>query len=772
MQLFRRLFVLAIIILCALTVGAVWLIQDQGAKPEEWTKLPYGEVTFDAVGIPTIKATNWEQLVKAQGFVVASERLWQMDVMRRVASGRLSEWFGTSAIDSDTKHLSEDWQGVALRGVTNLSREEKFYCDAYAEGVNRFIADHKNAWGLEYTMQRQAPDPWRCSDSILVLLYMADNLSGGAQRESQEFRWRQSLTPEWQELIFPRAHPWAKPLFSDRELPQAQLPPADQFLPREKLDFEKSYKEMFEEPLFLGSNSWVWSKKNVGTFLANDPHLQHSVPQTWYAMRLRTANEGWVVGAALAGMPGIILGMNQDLAWGFTNLGDDVDDYLEERVSADGREYLASKNFDREFWRKIVKKTFKIKVKGEDDRTVDAWFTHRGPIAKRKGMGDVFFTRQWLPLRDGSVGLPTLRVNRARNWEEFNGALDRMVIPSQAIVFADRMGNIGMRASGIGIKKDVSTHQPVSALEGEWRGFSDITKQRRLFYKIDEMAEKPKYIANANAQIWTDDYVHRWDSDDRRERIDSVLGSQDDFTREDMEKLQRDTKSRYYRELIQWVAARAKPVTETEQMLMAQWQAWDGNAEADERVFSQALEIDRALMNVLIARIKNKFYGDKKDMPPYAFGRRRAWIVKMLTTENSFAAFGLEDQEVADFLWYTAQEWQKKWTAEGGKTEDNPVMFPNVNRWLTQHPFARSIPLIGKLFKVLSYPQTGQKILVKAETPTSGPTVRLVFDLMRPTNSTWSFPIGQSGHIRSPHYRDQQKLWFSGETLKIIDDSW
>jgi penicillin amidase len=453
-----RLFVLLVVVVAGLLGYATWIVQRQGLSDDE---LVYegAEIAIDAHGIPTIAAPDWEKIVEAQGFVHASNRMFQMDLLRRNAGGRLSEMFGAATIAEDRRHREEDWIGVADQAAAELDPHQKRQVEAYTRGVNRFIRENEGRWGIEYVLLGMKPDEWQPRDSVLVLLGMCDQLATGASAEAEAEVWRNKLTPEWYAFMFPDNHPWNEPLFGGVtgkvELPKEKLP--------KKAVGELARLEPWDlSETFGASNSWGWCGK-TGCFLANDPHLGSTVPALWYAVRLRVSPKHWVVGVSIPGLPGVVLGMNPHLAWAFTNVGEDVDDYLEEKV--DGDRYLASIENGQEIWKPIATREFEIAVRNGEPVKGVARFTHRGPIAMRPNL-EGWYTRQWLPFAQGKLGFAS-RMNEATSWEEMNAALDAMEVPAQNVLIMDRRDNLGYRASGTGVVRRVSERRPQKALEGE-----------------------------------------------------------------------------------------------------------------------------------------------------------------------------------------------------------------------------------------------------------------------------------------------------------------
>jgi penicillin amidase len=759
---------LSLLALGLLAVLAGWaFVHLQGRDMAEVVHpaLPAGaEVRWDAYGVPTMTAKSWPELIELEGSVVASERLFQMDLMRRSASGRLSEWFGKATLPVDRRRRMEDWEGIADREFAHLPPEEKLLLERYAAGVNRFIEEHPWRWGLEYLLLRVRPEPWQGRDSLLLLLAMCEQLASSASIDATETRLKKDLSPAWGDFLFPEDHPWNQPLFDHKAQAGPTLPLGEP-LPKKAIDAAElaalsrpearvsDDDDDADADAFAGSNNWAWCGK-TGCFIANDPHLGSSVPQLWFAVRLRISDLEWAVGVSIPGIPGLVLGMNPSLAWAFTNTGEDVDDYLLETLNPDRTQYLSTSVDGREVWVPVIEKRSVIHVKDAPDETVDARFTHRGPLSERKELAGAWASRQWLPLKEGVLRVPSGML-RARSIEEMNQALDGMRVPGQNVVFGDRHGNLAYRASGTGIDRKVSGRVVQPGAEGEWAGLLPAASRRRMTIPT---STAPRFIATANERIWIDPYGHPWGPDARKDRIRTRLSSGDAFSRQDMEALQRDTYSRYAVLLLGWIAARAKPTDEAHKAIVARWTRWDGLAEHDAETFTEALAAHELLERILIGRVREHLPKADADVP-YNHPLRQASLLAVLGAEHGMALFGLDEVELAGRLLERA-----------AAVEKSGPRYTVKQRWQAQHPFAGRIPFgIGEWFKVDEREQIGHGWLVRVESPNFGASTRMVWDLFHPENSTWSFPVGQSGHPGSPHFSDQRADWFDGRPHPVLD---
>lgn len=755
---------LALALAVVLALSALVFVKYQGL-PYRRLETPGGaRVTFDTYGVPTVEAPDWSALIETEGYLHAGERLWQMDLIRRQAAGRLAEWFGEAAVESDVGRRQEDWAGVAQRAAALLPADQKQFCEAYARGVNRFIRENRHALGVEYTLLNVEAEEWNCADSVLVLMAMAEELTSVSRVELAHAGWRQHLTPEWDNFLYPDNHPWNLPYFGKPEHAGPVLPPPEQYLPAGPPSAADEVAALRVEGVPpVGSNNWAWRGRSK-YLLANDPHLGMSVPQLWYAIRLRTSPDDWVVGASLPGLPGLVLGMNANLAWAFTNVGEDVEDFLAERLNDDRTQYLDTDEQGNEVWRPIVRRTTTVRVAGAPPKEVTALFTRRGPLVRREALGEGDYSHQWLALDENALRLPLVGINRARNWEEFTAAFGEFRVPAQHVLYMDRDGNMGYLASGVAVERRVSGMWPEPAADGAWQGFKPVAERPRWFIPRDAPADAPRSLATANERNWVDKFGGYWASDDRKDRLRALLATDRELSHEDMEGFQLDTYSRYHRELAAWLVRHARPASPGQEEIVAGWRSWDGLAASGPEVFTQLDFAERALTKLLLGRVKRHFDG-KSDAPMqrYVWDLKRAWVLKLLEADGNFAAFGLSEPEVAAYL----LERVEKERAAGGL----PV-YTEANRWRAQHPFVAEVPLLGRLFKVEEYPQPGFYELVRMEAPEYGASVRLVWDLSDPAQSTWVFPVGQSGHVGSPHYDDMHALWKQGTARpKVLDES-
>lgn len=753
----------------AATAYGVTVWSRQGLDPDDLDPGAGATVEVDAQGIPTITAPDWGALVEAQGYVVAANRLWQMDLMRRKSGGGLSAWFGAAAVEADRSRLEEDWPGVAARLAEALPPDERGYCERYAKGVNRFIEEEEGRWGVEYAILRVEPAPWSCTDTMLVMMAMADDLSTSSDDDAATWGWREALDPEWEDLLFPEDHPWNRPIFGENPLRLA--------LPSTRLDGGAVAPPAAPaEEIVPGSNSWAW-RGPTGAFLANDPHLGANVPHLWFLVRMRVSAQDWVVGSAIPGIPGVVLGMSPRVAWSFTNAAEDVDDLLLERVSEDGERYLSkvvtgADGQAEEVWIPIERKSSTLVVKDSAPVEVVARFTKRGPLSRRAALGGAWASRQWLPFQDPDLvaHLPVIAFARARTLDEFEVAVSRFRFPAQNVLAMDRAGNILYRTSGMGVVRTANGEQPRDALSAAWAGLAPVSERPRLLKPAE--AAGPAWVVTANARIWEDDWHHEWASDRRTRRIEQVLANRADFTQEDMEDLQRDTMSRLHQLLLEWTAARHTPRDDAEAAMIARWRAWDGFATSDPKTFSEALAVETAIRDTLLEQVRRHLLPPDLKEEPYNWARQDAWMLLVLGAGDPGAETAVDWEAArarAGVDRFGLTEEQLAAAAVRAASGEAPL-YSEANRWAAQHPFVGRVPVVGDYFAIGTPQQQGWPNLVRVERPKGGASARFVWNLAAPAKSTWITPVGQSGHLRSEHYADLQPRWHADQRLLVFDD--
>ncbi|MGW6912809.1 penicillin acylase family protein [Kitasatospora sp. NPDC054939] len=562
------------------------------------------DVKRDANGIPQLYADSDEDLFRAQGYVQAQDRFWEMDVRRHITAGRLSEMFGDGQVETDSFLRTMDWRGVAEREYAEkLAPETKKYLQAYADGVNAWLKEHPGgeSASLEYVLlgvvnSGYKPEPWTPVDSVAWLKAMAWNLSGNLQEEIDRSLLAQDFSPEKIAELYPD-YPFARngtivktgSVSNDTYKPAegATAPTAAAAAPgtpgttqgaaatkallKDVTDRIDAMPQLLgRQGQGIGSNSWVVSGSHTTTgkpLLANDPHLGPGLPSVWYQMGLHCRNTGPncqfdVSGFTFAGMPGVVIGHNKNVSWGFTNLGADVTDLYLEKVT--GPETYQVDGKDVKF--KLRKET--IKVAGGEDRTITVRTTEDGAplisdqsteqqnIGKYAPNGTAAPDRsttgygvalKWTALEPGQTMDAVFQLNRAHNWTEFRAAASKFAVPAQNLVYADTAGNIGYQAPGTipvrGAGHDGTYPAPGWDSSSRWK--KDPIPFNALPYALNPPAG---YIVTANQAVVDESYKYLltkdWEYGTRAkqitEQIEAKLKNNGKISPDDMQSMQLD----------------------------------------------------------------------------------------------------------------------------------------------------------------------------------------------------------------------------------------
>ena len=557
------LWLLLVVVLMAAAVVAFAYFVARSALPQLDGNLAVKglsapvKVTRDSHGVPAIEAATLEDLFLAQGYVTAQDRLWQMDIMRRFAAGELSEILGQDTLKIDREQRILGLRAAARKSLQAASARDRAYFDAYARGVNAFIESHESSLPIEFRILKYRPNPWQAEDSIVIANEMVKDLNyytfgDTLAREKILARLGPELTADlyvnrsWHDRppTVMRADVDDKDQENQGDSDDDDDDDAgpDTSVTRQRGGAAEIWTQHASEAV-NGSNDWVVSGAHTVTgkpLLSNDMHLGHNMPNLWYEAHLKCVNQSGsldVAGVTLPGMPYVIVGHNQRIAWGFTNVGPTVTDAFIENFNAQGA-YQTPQG-----WQQPEHRAEVIHVKDRPDVTVDVKITRHGPIITDILPGE---TRQialrWT-LYDG-LRMPFFDVDTAQNWEDFRKAFSQLDAPGQNVVYADVDGNIGYQTTGrVPIRAAGDGSLPVSGADNahEWTGYIP-------FDKLPSIYNPPSgVIATANGRITPDGYPNsisaEWEAPWRTERIYHVLESGRKFAASDMLALQNDIHS-------------------------------------------------------------------------------------------------------------------------------------------------------------------------------------------------------------------------------------
>lgn len=725
-------------------------------------------VDRDQWGVPTVTAASMEDLLVAQGYVCAQDRLWQMDFIRRIAGGELSEVLGEVALRNDRENRTYGFRQAAEASLAVMDPESKGHLEAYARGVNAYIEQRRGRFPIEFQVLGYEPRPWGPVDTLLVHAYMYDVLSTTWEWELNRARVEAKVGPERARQMF----------LVDSELDHiivgADGAPGDAQPPRGKstMDVPRNLPAAPPQPAgflaewrqeveaVLGSNNWVVSGKRTYSgkpILANDTHLPLQIPDTWYMIHLKAPGYN-AKGFALPGTPLVVIGHNERIAWGFTNNGADVQDLYAITFSPDKPgEYRANGAWVASEIRKEV-----IRVKDHPDVTHEVTVTRHGPIVHREGLTG--YAVRWTALEPGGLGAGYSLLGRAQNWEEFLALMRGVSGPAQNAVYADVDGNIGMVvAARVPIRKKGSGAVPMPGDSDEfaWSGYIPFDQLPKTFNPPDGI------IATANARVVGPGYrphlTDRWYSPYRTDRIYKLLESRDALRPQDCIAIQTDTYSLPHKTLGERLFLAIKkhpPKDERVRNLMELYPQWDGLTHQGNWLMG-LVEYTRRQLPEMILR---PHLGE--DFERYQWSRGQLffdWLLRERPPEWLPAEFPDYDALLVAAAERAAQRLE---TDARGADVPQPEQarqwhWGRFMRLRILHPLARS-GFLSRQVSITGVEQGGTGYSIKQTGRSIGPAMRFVADLDNWDNSLMNISVGQSGQFLSRNYRDQFVVWYEG----------
>jgi penicillin amidase len=758
-------------------------------------------VTYDALGVPNISAANLPDLFFAQGYVTAQDRLWQMDMTRRYASGDLAAILGPEYVKLDREHRILGLRQVAERNVANMGVAQRAHFEAYAAGVNAYIAQHQKTLPLEFRFLTYFPHVWTVEDSVLVGLSMTEFLNHGLYKDELEReKVLAKLGPELTADLFVnsswRDHPpGTDTTYLENEIPgettpdeeedpapkkkSSRITPEEKQIPRllgrhgdlvardDKNNNERLYgvpkgtplrSEAPEDSLHPGSNNWVVSGTHTASgkpLLSNDMHLDLHIPNVWYEAHL-TAGDFDVAGVTLPGVPFVISGHNRYVAWGFTNLGPNVEDLYIEKFNDKG-EYLAPQGWVQPEHRKEI-----IRVKGKPEVNVDVEITRHGPIISDIIPGEERkLALKWTIYDPQAAGAPFFAADSAKNWQDFRAAFSHFGAPGQNVVYADVEGHIGYQATGmvpIRAAGDGSVPVPGDDDSHEWTGYVP-------YDKLPSVYDPPSgIIATANGRVTPDGYPYtvsiEWGSPYRTERIYKLLNTKKKLTPTDMLAIQTDIVSaldRFCAERFVYAVDHTATASRRAKSAADLMRNWDGTMATDSAAATVAYFSRKKLEELLL---KPKLGDDWKQ---YRWFMRPVWLENILSHQP---ARWLPDGYVNYDALLTA-------AVEGAVSDAEAPhalatwRWGRVHRVDIKHPFWSNFPILKRAAGPGPQPLSGDGETVKQVSAHFGPSERLTVDFSDLDNSTLNIVNGQSGNIFDEHYNDQWNAYSQGTTFAL-----
>ncbi|MEQ6357378.1 penicillin acylase family protein [Lysinibacillus sp. M3] len=713
-------------------------------------------VTRDDKGIPHVFAKTDADLYRAQGYVQAQDRLFQMDLARRQASGRLSEIIGEATVDTDKFFRTFSLRDAAEKSLGTYDAESRQVLEWFADGVNAFIAQAKKNKTLsyEFALLGYEPEEWSVIDSLTIGKYMAYDLGGN-----------------WNTLAFRH---WALQNFDEEKAKELFIK-----YPKNASSIIEANKEnpvavagRFNAALlpneFNGSNNWVVSgqkTKNGTPILADDPHLGLSTPSIWYQMHLQSPEQN-VSGVIFAGIPGIILGHNDNIAWGVTNVGPDVQDLYIEMPNPNNPTQF---RYDGK-WEQAEVRDEPIKVK--DGATVDfeVIVTRHGPIMTDLAFKDTEptaqFSMQWTALQPTTELRAILGFNKAKSWNGFEKALEDFKAPAQNFVFASKDGTIAYKANGqIPIRKQGDGQLPVPGDSSDygWEGFIPWDELPTVV-NPDE-----GFIATANNEVIGEEYPYHitdfWAQPYRYERIKEVLEANDSLTVEGMMNLQMDQQNLYAREFIPYLLPSIKAQDQDGKYkdvikLLENWDMVDAKDSGAPLVF-----------HTLMEKLQEVLFKDQmpEDMYELMYGKFNITDQLLRTAYAGKKSIWIEEQGGVDATVYKALELTVKQIEDQFGKNASKWKWGDFHQLTFDHTLGKASPILAAYFNAKKVPIGGSKVTVQAADNdlaghvTHGASWRFVVDVGDLSTAYHIIGPGQSGHVKSAWYQDQVMDWANGD---------
>jgi penicillin amidase len=742
-------------------------------------------VERDGWGIPHIEASSLEDMVEAQGYVMAQDRLWQMDLLRRAGRGQLAEIFGAAALPIDKEHRTLGFGRAAEREAIAVQGEGRVLIEAYARGVNQFIEQNQRHLPLEFSLLRYKPQPWLPSDCYVISGYMYQTLTDSWEDEISRAavtervgaeRARDLFSPDAAMDHFVVGDPANKKDGSQRARKNENDDDDDgDMQPEDVLKTSNEGRDSAGDGSVLwgsvreflrkapreirhglGSNNWVVSGAQTASgkpLLANDTHLEMSVPSIWYETHL--TSPGWnVKGFTFPGAPLVVIGHNDRIAWGFTNNGADVQDlYIETFNPANADEYRV-----KGAWKKTEAVDEVIRVKGKTDEHFKVVVTRHGPIVRRDGNRG--YALRWTATEPGGLSNNYNILGKAQNWEEFRGLIKQVWGPAQNTVYADVSGNIGyIMAARVPVRKKGHGEVPVpgDTDEFEWNGYIPFEQLPQA------LNPESGLIVTANAKIVGPDYkpylTDRWEEPYRTARIFDLLHDRHDLRPEDMLKVQNDTYSYPHVFLAEQLSAavkNAQPKDERAQKLIGELKDWNGIAETNSPIASFLHASRRAALEIIL----EPYLGVDADLYEW---RSTAFLQKVLT-ERPPKWLPSEFQTYDALLAAAADRAVKKLAEESRSQNAGNWNWRRFNSLQMLHPMGRT-GILKFLLSISDKPQSGTLYSVRAASKRHGPAMRFVANLANWDESIMLITTGESGQLGSAHYTDQFPSWFEGKAI-------
>ncbi|NIO49896.1 MAG: hypothetical protein GTN73_10770 [Candidatus Aminicenantes bacterium] len=703
------------------------------------------KIIRDSWGVPHIFAQNEKDLFFACGYVHAQERMWQMELTRRAGMGKLSEIFGRKALERDRFIRTLDLKEAAKRDFEKLSPKMKTLILSYSQGVNSWMNSRRLNWPPEFLLLGYRPQPWGPLDSLIVREIMALILCVDYQSEILRAKLVKELGAQKALQILEEGI--AAPHLEIEDVPLSDWP--------------------ISHP-FQGSNNWVLAGSRTESgkpLLANDPHLEISLPPIWYEIHLSCPGLN-AVGVSLPGVPLVIIGHNESIAWGITNSGVDVQDLYIEKLNSSKDMY-----WDNDEWKPLFTKEERIKIRGEkDSERIEVSWTERGPVVSPVlSKNEKPLSLSWTIYDGGRTMESFYLLNKAQNWQEFVDALKLFDAPPQNFVYADKEGNIGYYLSGkIPIREEVAALFPFPAWkeEGRWQGYLK-EEEKPNFYNPES-----GLIVTANNKIIPDNFPHYmgydWEAPFRAERIIELLLQLEKHSVQTMKVIQNDVFSKKGEMFLPYIQETRIAEGESKQALDI-LKTWDLRMSSGK---------EAALYKIFMIFFHEEVFkddlGEDYERFDSFFKRKQAGLLRIFADPLSPWFDKKETQtvetreEIIEISLDKAYKWLEKQYGSADRWD-----WMKINSFRFQHSLGE-IPIL-KFLNRGPYPLGGDAFTIRCSSSSRfkgnwGVSYRQIIDLSDFRNSVCVLSSGESGHFLGRFYDNQIPLWLEGQYHPMLFD--
>ena len=771
----RSIVALVGVLLVAAAVGYLWI---RGSLPDlVGTVSAVGisapvEIIRDRHGVPHVVAMSRDDALYGLGYVHAQDRLWQMEVNRRIGAGRLSEVLGRYTLPLDRTMRVLGFNRSARQNLANSDPSTRRALESYTAGVNAFIAS-RDLLGRplppEFIVLGVNPEPWKPEDSLVSGKMIAFELSVNMREELLRAHLAQTLDPQQLADIYPAyPHPDAHELGELSDL-YASIPWGAAW----RALAQRSDREN-------GSNNWVVPGSHSATgkpILANDPHLRLSVPSVWYLAHLEAPGLN-AIGATMPAMPSVVLGRNDRVAWGFTNTYGDVQDvFIERMVDGDPDRYMSPDGPRRFELHEEV-----IRVRNEKPVHLAVRATRHGPVIsdlmtdeQRAQLGNTVLSLAYTALDENDLTFRALLgIQKARNWEEFSAALRDYAAPQQNMVYADVDGNVGLIAPAWVPQRD-----PANKLQGAFPSLGwDALYDWKGFVPFDELPQRLNpadgLIATANDSIVDSDYPHHitfdWEAPYRIRRIRELIAADTTHSMERSRRVHGDGVSTMARDFLPFLV-QADPLSAESSRAIALLSRWDGDMDADRP--------EPLIFSYWYSRLESQIYADEFG-PVFeeAWRFRPRFIWNVLNSRQAWCDdIASEEVETCDHIVARALERTVRDLAEAYGDDMSRWRWGEAHYAQLRHLPFTYVPVLNKIFdrRIASSggPFTvnrGRYDISDDQAPfrqTHGSTFRAIYDLSDLDRSLYIQIPGQSGNPLSLYYDNFVQTWRDTEYIPM-----